>query len=107
MTTYQIDACAQTITERFGYLKTSELMLFLSRLRGGLYNVDWHGYINPDKIVNALLEHFLPYRNNLYYKREKAEKDKRMAEDAKTPGITWEEYCEMRGISKPNPLLQL
>lgn len=102
MTAYQLDACAQTISERFGYLKTTELMLFLSRLKGGLYNIEWHGYINPDKIVDALLAHFLPYRNNLYYKRERSEKDKKDKEEE--PGITWEEYCEMKGIDKPNPL---
>lgn len=104
MTVYQIDSCAQIITERFGYLKTSEIMLFLSRLKGGLYGVEWFGTITPDKIVRALSENYMPYRNNLYYKHEKDEKDKRDAEQRNTPGITWEEYCRLKGIDKQNPL---
>lgn len=104
MTTSQIDACAQIISERFGYLKTSEIMLFLSRLKGGLYNVDWYGYINPDKIVTALADNYLPYRNNLYYKHQEQERRRKEAERAKEPVVTWEEYCAMKGISKKNPL---
>lgn len=106
MTSFQLDACAQTISERFGYLKTTEIMLFLSRLKGGLYNVDWFGSVNPDKIVKALLDHFIPYRNNLYYKREKAEQERKEKEMREEPAITWEEYCKLKGINKPNPLGQ-
>jgi len=100
MTVYQIDACAQNITERFGYLKLSELMLFFARLKGGMYNVDWHGYITPDKVVNALREHFIPYRNDLLHKIEKDRRDKERSKALRHPdNMNRQEWIELKIIT--------
>ncbi len=85
-------------------------MLFLARLLGGMYPVDWYGTITPDKIVTALREHFMPWRNNLLHKIEKQEQQRRSEEESKNPGLTWEEYCRQTGRdpseSPLNKLLQ-
>lgn len=82
-------------------------MLFFTRLLGGMYPVDWHGYVTPTKIMSALREHFMPWRNDILYKIEKQEADKRREEESKIPSVTWEEYCKMKGIEKENPLTNL
>lgn len=100
MTVYQIDACAQNITERFGYLKLSELMLFFARLKGGLYNVDWHGYITPDKLVTALREHFIPYRNDLLHKIEKDRKEREQKKQRNAHDVmSHQEWIEIKIIT--------
>ena len=92
MTAYQLETCAQAIHERYYFLKASELMLFFARLTGGMYNVDWHGYITPDKILSALKEHFMPWRNELLYRLENEERERRENEEKRR----WEEYKRKR-----------
>lgn len=71
-------------------------MLFFARLAGGMYPVDWHGYITPSKIVSALREHFMPWRNNLLYKIDQQERERKAKEDAKIPVVTFEEWKRMK-----------
>lgn len=97
MSPMQLETCAQTIFDTYFYLKTSELMLFLARLLGGMYPVDWYGSITPTKIVSAIRDHFMPWRNDLLHKIEKREQQRRSDEEARNPGVTWEEYCRMSG----------
>ena len=104
MSKYQIETCAQVIYDNFHHLKVTELMLFFARLAGGMYPVDWHGYITPTKIVSALRDYFMPWRNDLLYKIERQEQERRQEEISKEKGITWEEYCKLKGINKENPL---
>lgn len=108
MTVFELESCAQTIYDSFHHLKATEIMLFLSRLLGGMYPVDWHGYVTPTKIVSALREHFIPWRNNLLYKIEKQEQERKAKEEASQPSMTWEEYCQSTGRDpSDNPLLRL
>lgn len=107
MSVFEVETCAQTIHDNYHHLKTTELMLFFARLLGGMYPVDWHGYVTTTKIVTALREHFMPWRNNLLYLQEKQESERRAEENAKKPKLSWEEYCELKGIDKPNPLGKL
>lgn len=93
MTSYQLETCAQTIATEFHHLKTSELCLFLARLQGGAYAVDWYGSVSPDKIVSALREQFMPWRNNQFYLKEKQEEERRRDEALHDEGnISWEEW---------------
>lgn len=113
MTKYQIETCAQSIFENYHHLKATEIMLFFARLAGGMYPVDWHGYITPSKIVSALREHFMPWRNNLLYKIDQQERERKAKEDAKIPVVTFEEWKRMKQeagetiINDENPLKQL
>lgn len=111
MTSYQLETCAQTIATEFHHLKASELCLFLARLQGGAYTVDWYGSISPDKIISALREQFMPWRNHQFYLKEKEEEDKRREEAINNPqNVTYEEWLEMKKaageevVNDKNPL---
>ena len=108
MSSFEIETCAQTIHDSYHHLKTTELMLFFARLLGGMYPVDWHGYVTPTKIVFAIREHFMPWRNNLLYRLEKQDQERHAEESARKPGVTWEEYLAMKGEEyRSNPLEKL
>lgn len=96
MSAFEIETCAQTIHDHYHHLKTTELMLFFARLLGGMYPVDWHGYVTTTKVVSALREHFMPWRNNLLYQIERNEREKHERE-SKTNTMSWEEYCRLEG----------
>ena len=108
MTSYEIETCAQSIYDSYHHLKTSELMLFFARLLGGMYPVDWYGYVTPTKIITALREHFMPWRNNLLYKIDKQEKERKAKEDAAKPTMSWEDYARETGQDpEKSPLKRL
>ena len=97
MTSFQIEMLSQTISQEFCYLKATEIMLFLSRLQGGAYAVDWYGSISPDKIISALREQFMPWRNHQFYLKEKEDEDKRREESINSPkNVTFEEWKKMK-----------
>jgi len=104
MSVYEVETCAQTIHDYYHHLKTTELMLFFARLLGGMYNVDWHGYVTPTKIVTALREEFMPWRNDLLHKIDEKNKKQQEKEYRSIPTMTWDEYCQLKGIDKKNPL---
>lgn len=109
MSQYQIETCAQTIFESYKYLKATEIMLFFARLAGGMYPVEWKGYITPEKIVSALCDNFMPWRNKLLDKIERNKKER----EQKVPTVTWEQYRQMvqqngeTTIHNNNPLIKL
>ena len=103
MTSYQLETLAQTIATEFHHLKASEICLFLARLQGGSYTVDWYGSVSPDKIVSALREQFMPWRNNQFYQKEKREEEQKREEALHSPNnVTWEEWLEMKKQNKEN-----
>jgi hypothetical protein len=107
MSKYELESCAQTIYDNFHHLKATEIMLFLARLLGGMYPVDWHGYVTPIKIVTALRECFMPWRNQLLYFHEQQERERMEREASKEPVITWEEYKKLKETNRQNPLTLL
>lgn len=104
MSRFELETCAQNIYDCYHHLKTTELMLFFARLIGGRYPVEWHGYITPTKIMSALRDYFMPWRNDLLWKIEKQEQEKKQQESDSKPTVTWQEYCRMKGINKENPI---
>lgn len=110
MSSYQLETCAQTIATEFHHLKTSELCLFLARLQGGAYTVDWYGSVSPDKIVSALRDQFMPWRNHQFFLMEKQQEEQRREEAIHNPAnISWEEFVALKKaegeeISNINPL---
>lgn len=99
MSVAQLDTCAQIIYDNFHHLKATEIMLFLARLLGGMYPVDWHGYVTPTKIVFALREHFMPWRNDLLHKIEKNRQEQQRKKDYDNPdNMTYDEWQEIKTI---------
>ena len=108
MSVIEIETCAQVIHECYYYLKTTELMLFFARLLGGMFSVDWHGYVTPGKLVGVLREQFMPWRSKMLHEIEERERKAKDEADALTPKVTWEEYCKMHGIEgRPSPFDRL
>lgn len=113
MSKYQIETCAQSIFDTYYHLKATELMLFFARLAGGMYPVEWHGYVTPTKIFTALREHFMPWRNNLLWKIDRQNQERKAKEEAQQPVCTWEEYRRMKQevgeetIHSDNPLTMI
>lgn len=77
MDSYQIEMCARAINTNYYYLKASELMLFFSRLIGGIYGKVFYGSVDPTGITAALHDSFIPERELAY---QKMEREKRMSE---------------------------
>ena len=61
MDAQQTRQLARMIKTNWGYLKTSEVMLFLWNLKSGKYGV-FFGSVDPMVIGQAMQEHFLPER---------------------------------------------
>lgn len=97
MSAFQLEACAQTIFDSYHHLKTTEIMLFLTRLAGGMYPVEWYGAITPTKIVSALRDHFMPWRNELLHTVEQQRRERRRREESMKPGLTWSQYLASVG----------
>lgn len=100
MNVYEIDTCAQTIYDSFHHLKTTELMLFFARLLGGMYPVDWHGYVTTTKIVSALRENFMPWRNDLLSKIEKQKAQRERDAALHNPdNMSYDEWQEIKMLT--------
>ena len=100
MTKWELNALAQSIADGYHYLKTTEIMLFLFRLQGGLYNVDWFSRVTPDKILNTLRSQFIPYRDKIIYYTEKQAQEKREREENSRETMSYEEYKEIEMLTK-------
>lgn len=90
-----LEECAFVITSEYYYLKISEIMLFLHRIKAGRYG-HLYGSVDPLKIM-AFLHEFIKERFAAYDKREREEREKQRTESRKNC-ITWEEYV---AIYKP------
>lgn len=77
MNDFQMASCAMTIVNNYGYLKLTEIMLFVSRLLGGTYGKVFFNAVDPMAITNALHDGFLPQRNAAYdnYQSHRVVKD--------------------------------
>lgn len=98
----QLKQCAMLITDNYGYLKITELMLFFYRFKLSRYG-RFYGSVDPIIIMEAL-RNFIQERNDAYSEHEQRiqeEKDRAAQKNC----ITWEEHCRRRGIiGKENPL---
>jgi hypothetical protein len=107
---YQVQQTADLILshEVFGQLTLSEFQCFLQRFKLGNYGKIYQSQRpNPQEFLMCLT----PFWNELCQQRGKlAEKEQleRLSRERNDPeAITYEEYCKLRGIDKPNPLSQL
>jgi hypothetical protein len=71
----QLKQLALMIRKEFGYLKATEVMLFLWRLKGGHYG-EFYGSIDPLRIMRALRGRFIDERARVIDQCEKAALDR-------------------------------
>jgi len=101
LTISQLHQCAFVIASEFYWLKVSEIMLFCHFFKSAKYG-RFYGSVDP-LVITSALRMFINDRDNAYFKREmKMNEQKRLQE--KNGCITWDEYCKLKEMNKPNPL---
>jgi len=90
-----VEFVANAIAQEYGWLKTSELMLFFYRFKLGYYG-RFYGTVDPMIITTAIRE-FLKERNEAYRQHESEEQQKKSEEYARN-AITAEEFCRRNGF---------
>lgn len=94
--------CATIIANTYGWLKTSEVMLFFYRFKMARYG-KFYGNVDPMVIMSSL-HTFLSERVN-FHERAESEKREKKREEARKNAITYEEYCRRAGRI-PNQSIQ-
>lgn len=92
----QITQMAQLIVGDYGYLKMTEVMLFLRRFKTGRYG-SFYGNVDPIVIISALGRFVVEERNSMLAAHELEEEKKRIEASAKDKrNISYEEYLRMK-----------
>lgn len=89
--------CARVLASEYGYLKTSEFMLFFHLFKTGRYG-EFYGNVDPLKI-SAALRKFLIDRNDYFFRIEQKEREKKR-DEARKGAVTYEEYKRMVAENK-------
>ena len=79
----QLMQLATMIRTEFGYLKATEVMLFLYRLKGGHYG-EFYGSVDIQRVMRALRGKFYDERTKVIEAYEEELKDRERIERAKT-----------------------
>lgn len=99
----QVRQLAEIIATEYRNCKISELLLFFYRFKAGHYG-HFYGTVDPMTVTCALRD-FMQERNQIIYAHEQEQRELREAAHRKAnPPISWEEYCRLKGINKPNPI---
>lgn len=95
---------AEIITNEYGWLKTSELMLFFYRFKAGYYG-RFYGTVDP-MIITTAIRSFLKERSEAYDKQRKDEERREREEYAKH-AVTAEEYCKLHGLPPMSSFIEV
>jgi hypothetical protein len=79
----QLKQLAQMIRDEFGFLKTTEVMLFVWRFKGGHYG-EFYGSVDIQRIMRALRGKFSNERAAVIERHEGEQRDRERQEWAKT-----------------------
>ena len=79
----QLMQLATMIRTEFGYLKATEVMLFLYRLKGGHYG-EFYGSVDIQRVMRALRGKFSDERVKVIERHEEERQDRERIERAKT-----------------------
>ena len=79
----QLAQLATMIRDEFGYLKATEVMLFLWRLKAGHYG-EFYGSVDIVRVMRALRTRYIDERNKIIEADESARHDQEKIERAKT-----------------------
>lgn len=96
ITAPQISQMAQLIVGDYGYLKLTEVMLFLRRFKTGRYGM-FFGNVDPIVIISALGRFVIEERNSTLAAHELEEaKKQRDAEIKDARNVSYDEYLRMK-----------
>lgn len=85
--------CASIIASDFGYLKVTEILLFLHRFKSGRYG-RFYGSIDPI-VITASLRDFLDERRHTLRRRQQ-QQDEQERQRHRSECVTWEQYRSMQ-----------
>lgn len=94
ITEKQLLDLAEIIAIEYRYLKVTEMLLFFFRFKLGKYG-HFYGSVDPMVITCAIRE-FIEDRNNMIDAFEQQERDRKAAEDAKIPKMSYDEWLEYK-----------
>lgn len=84
---------ADVITTEWGYLKTSELLLFFHKFKTGAYG-RFYGSVDP-MVITTAMQDFIADRSMAYAKHER-EIERERREKENEGAITYEEYQKLK-----------
>lgn len=87
----QLKELALLISQKYWFLKVSELMLFFFKFKSGEYG-RFYGSVDPMVISEALLK-FTSYRQSFLDKKRRMDEEKSIEADRQRETISYEEYC--------------
>lgn len=90
----QLKQLAQMIRDEFGYLKATEVMLFLWKLKAGHYG-EFFGSVDIQRIMRALRNRYIDYRNKILDRYDAEKRDRERQERAKN-ALTPEQIKELK-----------
>lgn len=90
----QLAQLATMIRDEFGYLKATEVMLFLWRLKAGHYG-EFYGSVDIVRVMRALRTRYIDERNKIIEAEESARHDREKIERAKN-ALKPQEIAELR-----------
>jgi len=96
----QISQMAQLMVGDYGYLKMTEVMLFLRRFKMGRYGT-FYGNVDPIVIMSALGQFIVEERNAILGARECEEAKKHIEAVVNDPrNVSYEDYLRMKHDGK-------
>lgn len=90
----QLKQLATMMRDEFGYLKVTEVMLFLWRLKGGHYG-EFYGAVDIQRVMRALRGRYVEERNKVIARYEAEQKDAERRQWEKT-ALKPEEIAQLR-----------
>lgn len=104
---YQIRHTAELILQHeiYGQLTLDEFLCFLQRFKQGRYGRIFNSnHPNPQEFLQCL-EPFWKELSHERGKQAERERQEQLSRDRRSPeNITWEQYCQEKGLTKENPL---
>ncbi len=102
LTEDQMRTAAGIIASRWSMLDLGEIDDFLHRFMAGQYG-HFYGAVDPMVITEALENYSRNVREPEMH-REESERRQQERERNAADAVTWEQFCEMKGINEENPL---
>lgn len=99
MTVAQYTNLAQVMAREFYHLKCSEFLLFFANLTAGKYNIDYHGYVSPDIILDALRNQYIPYRWKVMQDENDRQQKERERKEKSRDTMSREEWEEIKMLT--------
>lgn len=91
-----IEQLAGIISQEYGHMKVTELLVFFYRFKCGRYG-RFYGSVDPIIIMNAL-DDFRGDRDRIIEAHRKVEEKRQEARESKLPAIKPEEWCRSQGL---------